>query len=119
MTDLSEMRLTRLRLAIQSNQVSFPSQVPVFVKHATPTLQRYVVQLYFLQSWSCAKIAKRYGSTRFYVWQIINEWKRHAVALGYLQSIPPAEVFKWVPGDTVAPSFPPPRPQEVFVRAVA
>ncbi len=119
MTDLSEMRLTRLRLAIQTNQVSFPSQVPVFVKHAKPTLQRYVVQLYFLQSWSCAKIAKRYGATRFYIWQILNEWKRHAVALGYVQLIPPAEVFNKLPGDLVASSFPPPRSQEVFVHAVA
>jgi hypothetical protein len=119
MIDLSNIRLTRLRLAIQTNQVSFPSQVPLFVKHATPALQRYVVQLYFLQSWSCAKIAKRYGSTRFYIWQILNEWKRHAVSLGYLQEIPPPEVFLRVPAPAMTSSFPPPQHQEVPVRAVA
>jgi hypothetical protein len=118
MTDLGSMRLTRLRNAIQTNQVSFPSQVPVFVKHATPTLQRYVVQLYFLQNWSCAKIAKRYGSTRFYVWQIINEWKRHAVSLGYLQEIPPPEVFLRTPATAMGLPFPT-QIQEPAVQVVA
>jgi hypothetical protein len=119
MMDLSNIRLTRLREAIQNNQVSFPSQVPLFVKHATPTLQRYVVQLYFLQSWSCEKIAQRYGSTRFYIWQIINEWKRHAVSVGYLQEIPPPEVFLRTPALVLQKSFPPPQHQEPAVRAVA
>jgi len=119
MTELSTMRLTKLRSAIQANEVSFPSQVPVFVKHATPTLQRYVVQLYFLQSWSCAKIAKRYGATRFYVWQIINEWKRHAVSMGYVQAIPPLETLVRRPDTTSAGSFLPPPVPAASVRAVA
>jgi hypothetical protein len=119
MTELSTMRLTALRTAIQANQVSFPSQVPVFVKHATPKLQRYVVQLYFLQSWSCAKIAKRYGATRFYVWQIINEWKRHAVSMGYLQAIPPLEVVFKRPETSGVGTFLPPSVPAAGVRAVA
>lgn len=119
MKDLSTMRLTNLRLAIQANRVSFPSQVPLFVKHASPTLQRYVIQLYFLRSWSCARIAKRYGSTRFYIWQIINEWKRHAVALGYLQVIPPEEVLLVLPQPSLRAPFTPPQVQEAVVRAVA
>jgi hypothetical protein len=113
------MRLKKLRAAIQANEVSFPSQVPVFVKHATPTLQRYVVQLYFLQSWSCEKIAKRYGATRFYVWQIINEWKRHAVSMGYLQAIPPMEALVRRPEAMVPDSFLPPPVPAATVRAVA
>lgn len=119
MTELSTMRLTKLRTAIQANQVSFPSQVPVFVKHATPTLQRYVVQLYFLQSWSCAKIAKRYGATRFHVWQIINEWKRHAVSMGYLQSIPPLEALMTRSDTSGVGAFPPPPVPATGVRALA
>jgi hypothetical protein len=43
--------------------------------------------------WSCDKIAKRYSFTRQHIWQIVSEWKRHAVALGYVQVIPPAEVL--------------------------
>lgn len=119
MTELCAMRLTKLRTAIQANQVSFPSQIPVFVKHATPTLQRYVVQLYFLQSWSCDKIAKRYGATRFYVWQIINEWKRHAVSMGYLQALPPLEVLLKRTETSGAGVFLPPPVPPASVRAVA
>jgi hypothetical protein len=119
MLDIGTMRLTSLRKAIQANEASFPSQVPVFVKHAPATLQRHVIQLYFLRNWSCPRIAKRYGATRFYIWQIINEWKRHAVSLGYVQSIPPIEVFVKYPGVEVLPSLPPPQHQDAPIQAVA
>lgn len=93
MIETATVRLIRLRKAIRNNRVSFPSQIPVFVRTAPITLQRYVVQLYFLQGWSCGRIARRYGYSPFYIWQILNEWKRHAVALGYLQAIPSPEVL--------------------------
>jgi hypothetical protein len=84
------IKLTRLRKAIRNNQVSFPSQIPLFVRNGPGSVQRYSVQLYFLRGWNCGKIARRYGYSRFYIWQIVNEWKRHAVSLGYVQAIPPA-----------------------------
>src|SRR5580658_5011922 len=91
--NLNQLRLDQLQEAIRANQVSFPSQVPVFIKHAEGKLQCHVVLLYFVRSWSCEKIAKRYGFTRQHIWQIVSEWRRHAVALGYLQVIPPPEVL--------------------------
>jgi hypothetical protein len=91
--ELSAVRLDLLQSAVRNNEVSFPAQVPVFVKHATPQLQCHVVQLYFVSGWSCQDIARRYGFARNYIWQIVNEWRRHAVALGYIQEIPPMPAF--------------------------
>ncbi len=87
--ELESVRLDLLQSAIRANEVSFPSQVPVFVRHAPPDLQCRVVQLYFIHGWSCGKIAKRYGFVRNYIWGVVNEWRRHAVSLGYIQVIPP------------------------------
>ena len=87
--DLSTVRLDLLQGAVRNNEVSFPAQVPVFVRHAPPNLQCHVVQLYFVNGWSCQDIARRYKFARNYIWQIVNEWRRHAVALGYIQEIPP------------------------------
>ena len=94
MIEVAAMKLTKLRKAVRNNRVSFPSQIPLFVRNAPGNLQRYAVQLYFVQGWNCAKIAKRYGYSRFYIWQILNEWKRHATFLGYLQVIPSAGVLQ-------------------------
>jgi hypothetical protein len=91
--DTAKFAMARLRKAIRENRVSFPSQIPQFVRNAPPALQCHSVQLYFLSGWSCQKIAKRYGYSRFYIWQIIDEWKRHAVSVGYIQAIPPARVL--------------------------
>jgi len=91
---LSKIRLDQLQEAIRCNQVSFPSQVPVFIKHAAGTQQCHVVILYFVRGWSCDRIAKRYNVTRQHIWQMVSEWRRHAVALGYLQAIPPQESLR-------------------------
>ena len=91
---LSKIRLDQLQEAIRCNQVSFPSQVPVFIKHAVGTQQCHVVILYFVRGWSCDRIAKRYNVTRQHIWQMVSEWRRHAVALGYLQAIPPPESLR-------------------------
>ena len=92
-TNLSEMRIDDLRDAIRANQVTFPSQVPMFPKHDRPDLQRKLVQLYFVLGWSGPKIGVRYGLRRLRVQQILNAWKRRAVELGYIQSVPPVEIF--------------------------
>jgi two-component system, OmpR family, KDP operon response regulator KdpE len=93
MIEAGEMSLPALRKAIRANRVSFPSQLPLFVRNAPSNLQRYSIQLYFLSGWSCTKIAERYKRSRFYVWQILNEWKRHAAALGYIQRVPAPRVL--------------------------
>jgi hypothetical protein len=92
-TNLSEMRIDDLRDAIRQNQVTFPSQVPTFPKHDRPDLQRKLVQLYFVLGWSGPKIGVRYGLRRLRVQQILNAWKRRAVELGYIQSVPPVGIF--------------------------
>lgn len=86
---LLEMRVDQLREAVRDNQVSFPSQIPTFSKHTRPDLQRKLVQLYFICGWSGPKIRARYrlGAQRFQ--QILSTWKRRAVELGYIQTIPP------------------------------
>jgi hypothetical protein len=92
--NLDKLRLDQLQEAVRMNLVTFPSQVPVFIKHSPGKQQCHVVLLYFVRGWSCERIAKRYGVTRQHIWQIVSEWRRHAVALGYLQVIPPPEVLR-------------------------
>jgi hypothetical protein len=92
--NLNQVRLDQLQEAIRANQVSFPSQIPVFIKHAEGKLQCHVVLLYFVLGWSCDRIAKRYRVTRQHIWQMVSEWRRHAVALGYIQAIPPLEAMR-------------------------
>jgi transposase len=100
-TNLSEMRIDDLRDAIRQNRVTFPSQVPTFPKHDRPDLQRKMAQLYFASGWSCPKIGVRYGFPRVRVQQILNAWKRRAVELGYIQTIPHVELL------TLPLEFPP------------
>jgi hypothetical protein len=86
---IEELSLAQLRLKIRRNRASFPSQVPTFLKHDRPDLQRKLVQLYFLFGWSCNKIARRHGILRQRVQQILSTWKRRAIQMGYIQDIPP------------------------------
>lgn len=85
---IDHLSLHDLREAIRSNRVSFPAQVPIFLKHDRPDLQRKMVQLYFILGWSCGSIANRYGMLRQRVQQILNTWKHRAVQMGYIQDIP-------------------------------
>ncbi len=93
--NLSEMPIDELREAIRRNQVTFPAQVPTFPKHDRSDVQRQLVQLYFVMGWSGPRIGVRYGLRRLRVQQILNAWKRRAAELGYIQSVPAAEVFTW------------------------
>jgi len=94
---LSSLRIDQLREAIRGNRVSFPSQVPTFERHDRPDLQRRLVQLYFVLGWSCEKVAERHGLIHQRVRQILSTWKSRAVAMGYIQYIPPAPVKTSLP----------------------
>jgi hypothetical protein len=86
---VSSERLPRLRLAIRMSRVSFPSQVPVFAHQNRPEAQWRIAALYFVQGWSFAQLAKRYGVSCGRVRQALRKWVQRAAALGYLQRIPP------------------------------
>jgi hypothetical protein len=77
-----------IRTAVWSNEVSFPSQIPVFEKQSRPDIQWRLVQLYFVRRWSFRHLAKRYGVSPQRVMQIISNWRVRAVTLGYIQEIP-------------------------------
>jgi hypothetical protein len=90
-TKLFAMRLDELRIAIHNNQVSFPSQVPVFSKHTRPDLQQKLAQLYFVLGWSGPRIRERYNLNKQRFHQVLTTWTRRAIEMGYIQTIPPAE----------------------------
>jgi hypothetical protein len=85
---IAEMSLRRLRSAIQNHEISFPSQVPVFVCQSRADIQWRMVELYFVRNWSCADLGERYGVTLERARQVISQWVRRATLLGYLQEIP-------------------------------
>jgi hypothetical protein len=88
--NLSQLSLRRLRNAIQKCEVSFPSQVPMFPCQSRPDIQWRVAELYFVHNWSCGDLGERYGVTMERARQLIAQWARRAVVLGYLQEIPTA-----------------------------
>jgi Transposase len=94
---LLQMRVDELRAAIWKHQVSFPSQIPTFSKHTRPDLQRKLVQLYFICGWNGPKIRARYGLSAQRFQQILSTWKRRAVELGFIQTIPPSEALSFGP----------------------
>lgn len=72
-------------MAIRRNLVSFPSQIPAFVKHGE--LQERIVQLFFVRGWTVKAICDRYGLGKSTVRKLISDWKIRAVAAGYIQEI--------------------------------
>jgi hypothetical protein len=91
---LDKLSLNQLQDAIRANRISFPSQAPLFIKHADGNLQCHVVLLYFVRGWSCDTIGKRYGFSRQFIWYIVSEWRHHAAAVGYLEVIPSTGVLR-------------------------
>ena len=85
------MGLRRLRAAIQNQEISFPSQVPVFACQSRSEIQWRLVELYFIRNWSCTNLGQRYGVTMERVRQLISQWVQRAAVLGYLQEIPGAD----------------------------
>lgn len=78
-----------LRQALRSNLVSFPSQIPVLLKRPEPDMQWRMVLLFFLQGWSSARIARRFGVPIHRIKKSLDEWAVRALALGYVQVIEP------------------------------
>jgi hypothetical protein len=76
---------TVLRAAIQSNLVSFPSQIPAFTKVGDE--ERRIVQLYFVCGWETKAICDRYRLSKSTLRKMVSEWKIRAVAAGYIQDI--------------------------------
>jgi hypothetical protein len=89
--EITQMGLRRLRVAIQNHEISFPSQLPVFACQSRSEIQWRLVELYFIQNWSCTDLGQRYGVTMERVRQLISNWVQRAAVLGYLQPIPGTE----------------------------
>ena len=78
-----------LRRAIRGNIVSFPSQIPIFLKERPDDMQWRMVLLFFVRGWSAANIAERFHVPDHRVWKVLNAWSVRALTLGYVQVIDP------------------------------
>jgi len=78
-----------LRRAIRRNIVSFPAQVPVFLRQSRAGMQWRVVLLFFVLGWSSPAIAARFRVPTHRIWQILEDWSVRAFALGYVQVLDP------------------------------
>jgi hypothetical protein len=78
-----------LRRAIRSNIVSFPSQIPVFLKQSDAGAQWRAVLLFFVRGWSSPRIAERFQVPTHRVWQILEDWSVRAWELGYVRVLDP------------------------------
>jgi hypothetical protein len=106
--DTAEIGLRRLRHSIRNNEVSFPSQVPIFPRQSRVDIQWRLVELYFIHNWSCAGLGKRYEITEERVQQIIKEWVKRSKVLGYLQELTPWGVeIAGYQADSTAPAWTP------------
>lgn len=88
--NLTLLENSTLRDAIRRNLVSFPAQIPVFMKHAQSALgedQRRIVQLYFVCGWQLSAICARFGMGKSVVRRLLTEWRIRAVGGGYIQAI--------------------------------
>jgi hypothetical protein len=78
-----------LRIAIQRNLVSFPAQIPSFVKRPGDDTQQRIAYLYFGRGWPVRNICARYGLGKALVQRLVSEWRIRAVAAGYIQDVHP------------------------------
>ena len=83
--------LKQFREAIQSNQVAFPQPAPKFACQCRPEIQWRAAELFLIHGWTCSRLATRYGVTRGRIWWFVRSWLDRALALGYLQDIPPVD----------------------------
>jgi hypothetical protein len=67
---------------------------PIFSRHSKPDREWRIAVLYFIRGWQCRDLAGRFEITPERVRQILGEWKRRAVQLGFIQSIPPDQPMK-------------------------
>ncbi|HYA18221.1 MAG TPA: hypothetical protein VEF06_12180 [Bryobacteraceae bacterium] len=78
-----------LRIAVRRNLVSFPAQVPAFMKQPAGVTQQRVVQLYFVRGWSVRNICDRYRLGKKLVQNLLADWRARAIAAGLIQEIDP------------------------------
>ena len=90
--NITLMGNSALRIAIQRNLVSFPSQIPTFVKRPGDDTQQRVAHLYFEHGWPVRKICARYGFGKAMVQRMVSEWRIRAVAGGFIQAIHPEDL---------------------------
>jgi hypothetical protein len=88
-SDISDLDLRRLRVAIRKNRVTFPSTVPIFSKLSRADIQWRIALLFFVRGWSCPEIGRRYGFRKQRAQQLLSQWTSRAVTLGYIQPIRP------------------------------
>jgi hypothetical protein len=81
-----------LRIAIQRNLVSFPSQIPAFMKRPGDDSLQRIAHLYFARGWPIRDICSRYGLGKAMVQRLVSEWRIRAVAAGYIQDIHPEDL---------------------------
>jgi hypothetical protein len=81
-----------LRIAIQRNLVSFPSQIPAFIKRPGDDTQQRIAHLYFSRGWPIRDICARYGLGKAMVQRLVSEWRIRAVAAGFIQDIHPEDL---------------------------
>ena len=90
--DISLIGNSALRIAIQRNLVSFPSQLPAVIKQPGDDTQQRVAHLYFSRGGQCATFG-RCGLSKAMVQRLISEWRIRAVGAGYIQDIHPEDLY--------------------------
>jgi hypothetical protein len=90
--DISLISNSALRIAIQRNLVSFPSQIPALVKRPNGDSQERMAQLYFSLGWTVRSLCERYCLSKAMVQKLLSEWRIRAVAAGYIQDIHPEDL---------------------------
>ena len=90
--DISLIGNSALRIAIQRNLVSFPSQIPAFMKRPGDDTQQRIAHLYFSRGWPVRNICARYGLSKAMVQRLVSEWRIRAVGAGYIQDIHPEDL---------------------------
>src|ERR1035438_1446332 len=76
-----------LRSAVRHNRVSFPAQVPVFVKQQAGEVQARIAHLYFICGWTVRDLAARYSMNSEMTRKTLNDWRVRAISSGYIQEI--------------------------------
>src|SRR5580692_3491903 len=90
--DISLIGNSALRIAIQRNLVSFPSQMPAFMKRPGDDTQQRIAHLYFSRGWPVRNICARYGLSKAMVQRLVSEWRIRAVVAGFIQDIHPEDL---------------------------
>jgi len=91
--DISLIGNSALRMAIQRNLVTFPSQIPAIVKRPEDDTQQRIAHLYFVRGWPVRNICARYGLGKAMVQRLVSEWRIRAVSAGYIQDIHPEDLY--------------------------